>query len=112
MSELIYLASPYSAPTPRERTRRFKKVCKKAAELMEQGLTVFCPIAHSHAIETIGMDDLKDGDFWLKQDFAILENCSKIMVYMMPGWENSYGIRREIDFAETANIPIEFITDD
>jgi nucleoside 2-deoxyribosyltransferase len=109
---LIYLASPYSAPTTRQRNARYKKVCRKAAELMLEGHEVFCPIAHSHPIETIGMTERQNGDWWLKQDFAVLEHCKKLVVYKMKGWENSYGIKREIDFAELAGIPVEFIEDD
>lgn len=106
---LIYLASPYSAPTANKRTRRFKQVCKKAAELMSEGELVFCPIAHSHPIERIGMPDLKSGDWWLRQDFAILKNCDKLVVYRMDGWDKSYGVGKEIEFAEANSIPIEYI---
>lgn len=109
MSKLIYLASPYSAPTEYKKTRRFKQVCKKAAELMEQGNLVFCPIAHSHPIEKIGMPDIKSGDWWLQQDYAVLKHCSKLVVYKMKGWEKSYGVNKEIEFAQKHNIPIEYI---
>jgi nucleoside 2-deoxyribosyltransferase len=108
-NELIYLASPYSAPTANQRTRRYKAVCKKAAKLMEEGYNIFCPIAHSHPIETIGMSELHDGDFWLKQDFAILEHCTKMFVFCIPGWQKSKGIAREIDFAAARGIPVEYI---
>lgn len=77
---------------------------------MVNGEHVFCPIAHSHPIEVHGMDDIKSGDFWLNQDFAILEKCNKMIVYCMPGWEESKGIAREIDFANNLGIPIEYIT--
>jgi len=106
---LIYLASPYSAPTARQRASRYKQVCKKAAELMEAGDVVFCPIAHSHPIETLGMTGRKDGEWWLKQDFAVLEHCDKLVVYCMDGWQESYGVKREIEFADLAGIPVEFI---
>jgi hypothetical protein len=106
---LIYLASPYSAPTAKKREQRFKQVCKKAAELMLSGEEVFCPIAHSHPIEVYGMTEVHSGDFWLKQDFAVLANCKKMVVYCMPGWQESKGIAREIDFATGMGIPIEFI---
>jgi hypothetical protein len=109
ISKLVYLASPYSAPTKRQKTRRFHQVCEKAAELMEQGELVFCPIAHSHPIEVYGMEDSKSGDWWLKQDFAILEKCSKMYVYKMPGWDKSYGIKREIEYAQALGIPVEYI---
>lgn len=105
---LVYLASPYSHRLHRIRHRRFEDVCKKAAELMQQGEQVFCPIAHSHPIEVIGMEGRKSGDWWLKQDYAILKSCTKLLVYKMPGWDKSYGVKEEIKFAKKNKIPIEY----
>jgi hypothetical protein len=84
-------------------------VCKKAAELMEKGELIFCPISHSHPIEVHGMTEIKNGDWWLRQDFAILEKCSKLYVYCMPGWDKSYGIKREIEFAALLGLPVEYL---
>jgi hypothetical protein len=111
MSELIYLASPYSVGGAGKnlRTRRFKQACRKAAELMQQGYVVFCPIAHSHPIEVHGMPVVEGHDFWLKQDFGVLEKCSKLVVYKMKGWDKSFGIGREIEFAKEHGIPIEYL---
>jgi hypothetical protein len=111
MSELLYLASVYSQgnASNNKKTRRYKAVCKKAAELMQQGHCVFAPIAHSHPIEVHGMDVVEGHDFWLKQDFAVLERCDKLVVYKMPGWTKSIGIGREIEFAKEHNIPIEYL---
>jgi hypothetical protein len=80
-----------------------------AAKLMDAGYNVFCPIAHSHAIETIGFPEIKDGDWWLEQDFSILKHCDQLMVYKMPGWDESYGLSKEIEYAKNNNIPIEYI---
>ena len=108
MSNLIYLASPYSIG---EGTRkdRFTIVCKKAAELMNKGHAIFCPIAHSHAIEEEGMSTIQDGHFWLQQDFAVLSKCSELWVYKMPMWEQSKGVFAEIAFAHYNNIPVKYI---
>jgi hypothetical protein len=107
--KLIYLASPYSL-FPGGRDLAFELVCQKAAEIMSMGYNVFCPIAHSHPIEEHGMGgEIKDGDFWLKQDFAILDKCDEIWVYMMPGWSDSYGVTRELDRAKRLKLPIEYL---
>jgi len=115
---MIYLASPYSVLNPETHTeqsiknlltRRFKKVCRKAAELMEGGEVVFCPIAHSHPIEVNGMDTRHDGDFWLRQDFGVLRHADRLVVYRMPGWQHSNGVTREIAFARENDIPVEYI---
>lgn len=108
MSDLIYLASPYSR-YPFGREAAYIKACQKAADLMEEGKKVFCPIAHSHAIETLGMNDVKEGDWWLAQDFAVLKQCRVLIVYKMEGWEESYGVAREIEFAREHNIPVEYV---
>lgn len=105
----IYLASPYSAPTAEQREDRFIHVCKKAAELMEYGHQVFCPIAHSHPIEVHGMEEIHDGAFWLKQDFAILKHVDAMYVYCMEGWEKSKGIAQEMEFAHAHGIPVMFM---
>lgn len=106
---LTYLASPYSAPTEEARRANYSLVCKKAAELMMQGEAVFCPIAHSVAVEKDGDLGVKDGHFWLKQDAAVLEFCTKLKVYKMPGWDKSYGVFTEIAMANHWKIPVEYI---
>lgn len=107
--KLVYLASPYSHPDGHVRTKRFEEVCKKAAELMGAGYLVFCPIAHSHPIEVIGMPDIKSGDWWLRQDFAILKACDELVVLKMDGWDKSYGVGKEIEFAKNHNIPVVYM---
>ena len=112
-----YLASPYTVKNPISlcqantvKERRYKRVIKMAAELMEQGHLIFCPIAHSHSIETIGMKGKSyDGEFWLPQDFAILQHAKELLVFMMDGWKESDGVQAEIDFAKSLNIPIRYL---
>jgi hypothetical protein len=105
---LIYLASPYSN-YPGGKEEAFKLVCLKAGFLMSNGYNVFCPIAHSHPIEMAGNITDTSHEFWLKQDFAVLRKCTEIWVYMLPGWKESFGIGKELDFATEHNIPITYL---
>ena len=107
MAKLIYLASPYSK-YPYGRNAATEAVTKKAAKLMLEGHCIFAPIPHSHAIEQY-MDEVKDGDFWLKQDFAVLAGCKELWVYKMPGWDESYGVAKEIEFAEKNKIKVKYL---
>lgn len=110
-TNLTYLASPYSK-YPHGTHKAWVEVCAKAAQLMEAGENVFCPIAHTHPIEWYGMYGMAgrhDGDWWLQQDFAVLAHCSKLVVYKMPGWDESYGVQKEIEFANKNNIPVSFL---
>lgn len=105
--KLLYLATPYTA-FKGTREEAYHLACLKAAELMEEGYTVFSPIAHSHSIEVeSGMS--KDGEFWLKQDFGILAYCDELWVYKLPGWDTSYGVAEEIKFAKSYDIPVKEI---
>ena len=114
-----YLATPYSVVHPisaqqaiNVRDMRYRRACKMAAELMKNGELVFCPIAHSHAIEVIGMPgEVNSGDFWLKQDFAILQHAKELIVFKMDGWDKSHGVAAEIQFAKDLNIPIRYLDD-
>lgn len=106
---LIYLASPYSK-YPGGRTAAYKEACRMAGLLMHQGYKVFCPIAHSHSIEMEAFpDNPQNGDWWLEQDFAVLKQCGGLFVYKMPGWEDSYGVQKEIEFAKIHGIPVEYL---
>ena len=104
-----YLAGPYSHPELSVRRDRFEWACHVANKLMEAGECIFSPIAHSHSIEVWGSGNIKGGEFWLNQDFAILQHASKMYVMKLTGWETSDGLRREIEFCLEHEIPMEDI---
>jgi hypothetical protein len=107
---MIYLASPYSNPPPGSTLEtRFNAVLQHAALLMEQGETVFCPIAHSHPIaDWLPSERRMDHEFWMKQDLPILRACDKLVVLMLPGWEKSRGVREETAEARRWSKSIEW----
>lgn len=110
----IYLASPYTNPDdPTDliyRETRYREVCVAAAHLMLQGEMVFSPIAHSHPIAmNLPLDLRNSHEFWLEQDFAILERADKLVVCRLHQWERSYGITRELEFAARRGIPVYFL---
>lgn len=109
MSGYIYLASPYSHPDRGVREARFLAACRAAAQLMGAGLRVFCPIAHSHAIEEHGMDARRDGEFWLRQDGPLLAHAAELYVLMLDGWRESKGVQEEIRICELLGKPIRYV---
>lgn len=109
MSELVYLASPYSHPDPAVRHQRFEAVCRMAGRMMEQGQVVYSPIAHSHPISLTMSVSPVDHDFWLRQCFGVLLRSTKLAILTIDGWEASRGIMAELTFAQQHAIPVEFI---
>ena len=95
---MLYLASPYSAPIPAMSRRRFEIVCECAGFLMAGGLHVFSPIAHSHPI-AISCNLGLGWDYWAEFDRKMIEMCDQFAVLMLPAWEDSVGVRAEIQIA-------------
>lgn len=106
MPKIIYIACPYSDPDPNVRRRRFAEVNLLAARLIREGEVVYSPISHSHPITETGLAN--DWSFWQRQDLAMLKVCSSLLVYCLPGWDLSTGVRAEIDAANKADMPVVF----
>jgi len=105
---MIYMCSPYTHDDPAVRQQRFESACRAAAALIRQGKTVFCPIAHGHAICRYGLPP--NWAFWQRHDRRYLEVCSEVVVRMLDGWQQSEGVRAEIDIARALGKPVTFLS--
>lgn len=109
--KLCYLATPYS---------RFKggislahvEACKFAAGLIQQGVRVYSPIAHTHSIAMYGNIDPLDRAMWLNLDEAMMEACDALIVAELPGWIDSEGIAYEIAFFIAKDKPVYYLLGD
>jgi len=108
MSELIYLACPYTHKDREVMLYRFEMVNKAAARLMAEGKYVFSPISHTHPIAEAG--SLPRGwDYWEGYDRRVLKGCDKIIVLCLPGWKESTGVQAEIGIGQEMGIPVEYM---
>ena len=105
----IYLAAPYSHKDKSIRLKRVEKINKCASKLMLKGEIVFSPITHSHVIATQEKMPT-DFDFWSKQDYEFIKWCDAIYILMLPGWDKSKGVLKEIKFAESLNKQVRYIS--
>jgi len=103
---LIYLATPYSHPSPRVRELRFRASARIAGELMKMGWRVFAPIAMTVPIEEEIGNHLMD--WWLEHDYAFATNCSLLVVGQLPGWDKSIGVKHEIVWFKKMRKPIAY----
>ena len=111
MSELIYLASPYSSKETGVEQSRFEIVCKVAAKLLAEGKYVFSPIAHTHPIALAGKLP-GNWEFWEGYDRALIKCCQKLIVVKISGWEESTGVNAEVKIAKELGIPVDYIDPD
>ena len=105
---LVYLASPYSDGDAKVRQDRADVVSKVAGLLLHKGYIVFSPISHSHPIALVCKMPT-DWKFWETFCKAYLSVAHKLFVLTVPGWEQSVGVRKEMEIAMQLKIPIYFI---
>lgn len=103
----IYLATPYSDDIEIVRTARFWAACAIAGRLMRGGLNVFSPIAHGHPIALV-TELPTDFGYWRAYCDAMLSGAAELWVAMMPGWQNSVGIKGETDRAQELGLHVVY----
>lgn len=108
-SGVIYLASPYSDDDPDVRQQRFVEVCRAAANLMSAGYVVFSPIAHGHSIVEAGDLAGTHHRFWMEQCLPMVDRCDEVMVLKLDGWEDSRGVREEVNYANQRGVPVHYL---
>lgn len=100
---LVYLATPYSGYKDGQGAA-YSLACIIAARMMAKGVAVFSPIAHGHGIALHAREDgiklSDDGTDWEAVNKAVLGACDAMVIADMDGWEQSEGIRDEVDSAD------------
>lgn len=105
---MIYLASSFSNGDQDVEYERYIAACRAAASLMRKGYVVLSPIAHSYGVALHG-NFSGTWDFWQKQDTELLRFCDEVVVLMLPGWEESKGIKAEVALAEQMGKLVRYV---
>lgn len=110
IDKLIYIAVPYSEGNASLELReyRYNAVTKYAAFLTEEGYQVFSPITQSHPISLL-MDKPVTWEYYEKYDTRMLSFCTELHVLMLDGWNNSVGVKKEIELARKFGYNIHYI---
>jgi len=106
-SKLIYLASPYTSKSQALTKLRVELVVHAVAGLLKKGALVFSPIVNSHCVDAyLGTCP----ELWYAIDTKYMDRCDELWVLMLPGWERSAGIKKEIEYAKQKGMPIRYIS--
>lgn len=110
MTGYIYLASPYTAYLPdgsfdnTTMEQRYRAVMEVTAHLAASGLTVYSPIAMSHAMDSyLGR---LEPSFWYEFDRPMLLGADALFILELEGWKESKGINAEVALAKEHDILI------
>jgi hypothetical protein len=118
----IYLATAFSYKSKFKLVRRIMKairtwrVSRAYAWVLTQGYNVFSPISMSAYCDpdltNLFPKRLNTHTVWLGLDFAWIDACDELWVYMQDGWKESHGVLNEIEYAKSKGMPVRYLTKD
>ena len=95
----IYIAGPYNADNVIDVLRNVRVGITSSVEAVKGGYSVFCPFLDFHygLISELSLEAYRANSLeWVKVSDAML---------LLPGWENSTGVRAELAEASKYGIP-------
>lgn len=96
----IFLAGPYGHADREVVEQRFHEANAVAARIARSGSTVFSQISMSHPINSHlpDLDKAGIGKLWAPIDQVFMDAMDEIVVIDGPGWQESAGVKREMEF--------------
>tara|TARA_R110000824_G_scaffold246292_1_gene435377 strand:- start:29 stop:526 length:498 start_codon:yes stop_codon:yes gene_type:complete len=111
-NHLMYLASPYASNgkvTQRVAYDRAAATTDLTMKLLESGIWVFSPIVYGMSFLDRGHK--KPAAWWMRRDIELFKHCTVLGVHCLPGWEDSPGVQKEIEWALLYNKKIYLLED-
>jgi hypothetical protein len=96
----IFLACPYGHVDKSVVENRFDVSNEVAAKIARAGAVVFSQVSMSHPINhyLADLDKAGIGKLWAPIDQVFMDAMEELIVIDEPGWKESAGVAREIDF--------------
>ena len=103
---MMYLASPYRHQDRGIMHARYIAVARAYPRLVA-GLRhdLYCPVVHGHALDVEGGKPMGDR-YWLDHSLSMLRRCVGLVIYTLPGWQQSEGVRIELAEAGRLGFPV------
>jgi len=108
MSEVIYLAGPFSHDDKNVMEFRADALALIAGAMMNAGAIVYSPVNYGERI--VQLHDLPTSwEYWKKMAVTFMSVCTILYVVKLPGWEESTGVQDEIKLANEIGISVRYI---
>jgi hypothetical protein len=104
---MIYVANPYIG-TNKEMSNRYEHTCAYVAKLCREYQICYAPIVHFHAV-AICHELPRDSNYWRACNVAMLRRSEALHVLQLDGWDQSDGVKFEMDLAAKLNLLIRLI---
>ena len=101
---VVYLACPYTGDTE----RNMEKFCRTVARMQKLGTFVISPL-FMHFVLPYDSSLGKDWTFWRAYSSELMRRADELHILCLDGWEQSEGIRGEIEIAKELGKPVEHI---
>lgn len=102
---MIYVASPYSSQIRGVQESRYHHVRRFTDKMIQQGFVAFSPIVYCHPIaQRIGHGT--DAQTWMRFNMSILRRAEAMYVLQLIGWEQSEGLKIELNVCKMLDIPV------
>jgi hypothetical protein len=103
---MIYLAAPFSHENPAVMAARLQSLCEFHAMLVRKPPRSFFYNPLANAIGA-AHEEIPES-YWVNHGLHVLKSCQALYVLMLPGWENSKGVTKEIAFAHEIGITVHY----
>jgi Domain of unknown function (DUF1937). len=104
---MIYIACPYTDESSEIQEQRYAKSCRAAAKLMAAGIAVYNPLAQTVTAIAAGLSLTHEK--YLELDTEVISLCSEMIVLLLPGWEKSVGVHREMEIAADRRMRVTLV---
>lgn len=104
-----YVLSPYTSSSEIEMNLRAHMVACGIAQLMEKSefrdYIFFSPVVHYHQVAMRSLSLPRDVGFWWNINLVFMLQATHAIVFQMPGWEQSKGIQKELEWFKAHTKP-------
>ena len=104
-----YVLSPYTHHDEAEMNYRAHLTAFGIAVLMEKDefkdYIFFSPVVHYHQVAIRSLILPRDVGFWWNINLPFMKLATHAVVFQIPGWENSKGIAKELDWFKANHNP-------
>lgn len=107
MKTACYLATPISTDDPRVIASRVEQTAELINFLLLQQIIAYAPILHYALSYQPSIP--RHWSFWLAPSFTMLHRCDYLVVYCLPNWSRSTGVKAEINEARGKDKKVYFI---